>query len=461
MVAHEPPPPHILRFIAPDSMTEIAITADAPNAHIIRPRAVVSWVVYDLANTIFSMGVVSMYFSFYIRSKVGAQRADAAYGIITAVSMGIIFVISPMLGAMTDRARTRMPFLVWSTIVCVALTALIGTLPYQMTLWAFVVANAAYQAGLQFYDAMLPEISTEENRGRISGIGVAIGYLGSFLAVGLGLYFGTSDLPRLFQWIAATFLGLSLPCFFFVRERGNPNPRPVFSWSALAGSMRETIATFRHGRQYPGLIRFLVGRIFYTDAINTVISIMTLYSVNVAVASGQLEEKAKNTASLVMMVAITFAVLGGFFWGWLVDRIGPKRTLNIVLHMWVAVFIAASLMGIVGLPMWIFYIIASAAGVALGGVWSADRPLMLRLTPPDRVGEFYGLYGMVGRFSAITGPIIWAIVAKITIESGWMSPARGQGIGVIVLMLLILVSYWILRSVTDERRDWAQLRADG
>jgi len=188
---------------------------------------------------------------------------------------------------------------------------------------------------------------------------------------------------------------------------------------------------------------------------------MTLYSVNVAIAAGQDLQVAKNTASLVMMVAITFAVLGGFFWGWLVDRIGPKRTLDIVLWLWVATFVGAAMMGILSLPMPLFFVIASSAGVALGGVWSADRPLMLRLTPPDRIGEFYGLYGMVGRFSAITGPIIWAIVAKITIESGWMAPARGQGIGVIVLMFLVLLASWILRGVTDEKRDWSHLMPKG
>ena len=451
---------HILRFPSHEPMTAPAITSPA-RAHVITRPAVVSWIVYDLANTIFSMGVVSMYFSFYIRNEVGPGRADAAYGLITAVSMGIIFVISPMLGAMTDRAARRMPFLVWSTIICVALTALLGRTSYHVTLWLFVIANAAYQAGLQFYDAMLPEVSTEENRGRISGIGVAIGYLGSYLAVGLGLYFGNGDLPRLFLWIAGTFLVLSIPCFLFVKERGNPNPRPVFSWDAVQGSLRDTAETFRNGHQYPGLIRFLVGRIFYTDAINTVISIMTLYSVNVAIAAGQDLQVAKNTASLVMMVAITFAVLGGFFWGWLVDRIGPKRTLDIVLWLWVATFVGAAMMGILSLPMPLFFVIASSAGVALGGVWSADRPLMLRLTPPDRIGEFYGLYGMVGRFSAITGPIIWAIVAKITIESGWMAPARGQGIGVIVLMFLVLLASWILRGVTDEKRDWSHLMPKG
>lgn len=98
------------------------------------------------------------------------------------------------------------------------------------------------------------------------------------------------------------------------------------------------------------------------------------------------------------------------------------------------------------------------AGVALGGVWSADRPYMLRLTPPDRIGEFYGLYGMVGRFSAITGPLIWAAVAWICIERMGMSPEKGQGIGVLVLLGLILIARAILKPVTDAPRDWAALR---
>ena len=456
------PPPfrgHIQRASTPEPMSApaTAVPAVPRTPHVIHRRSVVSWVLYDLANTIFSLGVVSMYFSLYIRSELGPQRADSAYGLITAISMGIIFVISPMLGAMTDRARRRMPFLMWSTLVCVTLTALLGRAEYRVTLLLFVVANAAYQAGLQFYDAMLPEVSTEENRGRISGIGIGVGYLGSFVAVGLGMYYGADDLPRLFLLIAACFLAFALPCFAFVRERGNPNPRPVFDWAAMQGSARETLATIRNGHQYPGLIRFLVGRVFYTDAVTTVITIMTLYTVNVAVASGQSEAAGKKTASLVMMVAISCAVVGGFVWGRLVDRIGPKRTLNIVLAQWVLTFVGAAMMGLLKLPMPFFFVVASSAGVAMGGIQAADRPLMLRLTPPDRIGEFYGLYGMVGRFSAIIGPVIWAIVAKLTIENGLLQPAQGQGVGVLVLMLLVIISYFILRSVTDEKRDWSHL----
>jgi UMF1 family MFS transporter len=458
-VAPRPPAIHILRFTSDEPMTAPAITSAATPEHVVTRRAVWSWWVYDLANTIFSMGIVSMYFSKYIRDHVGAGRADALYGNVSAVSMAIIFVISPLLGGMTDRAPRRMPFLVWSTLLCVGLTAVLGSVGFWPTMLCFIVANAAYSAGLQFYDAMLPDVSTEENRGRIGGIGVGIGYLGSYIAVTLGFVFGTEHLQVLFVAIAAVFLMLSIPCFLFVKERGNPNPRPVFSWAATVESTRVTIQTLREGEKYPGLLRFLIGRIFYTDAINTVISIMFLYTLNVADANGLPAQQGSAAGMKIMMVAITFAVLGGFMWGRIVDRIGPKATLNWVLRLWVFDFILAAAIGLLTLPLSVLYVVASLAGIGMGGVWSADRPLMLRLTPPDRIGEFYGLYGMVGRFSAITGPFIWALVAKATIESGLMRPAQGQGVGVIVLMGFVILSSWILRTVTDEKRDWSHLAA--
>lgn len=428
-------------------------TAAITHRHTITRRAVTSWVLYDLANTIFSMGVISLFFSLWVRDEVGAQRVDTVYGIITAISMALIFVASPLLGAMTDRAPRRMPFLITSTVICVVFTALLARAGFYLTAICFIIANVAYQAGLQFYDALLPEVSTEENRGKIGGIGVGVGYLGSYIAVGIGLLLGTSDKPRLFLIIAVTFFLFAIPCFLFVKERGNPRPRPINA-QMVRQSLAETIATLRSGQRYPGLVRFLIGRVFYTDSINTVISIMALYTVNIAVSTGLSEAAGQNQANLILMSAITFAVLGGFFWGWLTDRRGPKRTLNLVLLAWMLIFVGAALIGIVGLPLWTLYVIAACAGFALGGVWAADRPFMLRLTPPARIGEFYGLYGMVGRFSAITGPIVWAIVTYLTIQVLRLQPRVGQGIGVLVLLALVILSYVILRPVSDTSREW-------
>ena len=420
----------------------------SPPAHQITRRAVTGWVLYDLANTIFSMGVISLLFPLWVRDAVGADKADARYGVITAISMGIIFLLSPLLGAMTDRARTRMPFLMVSTVICVALTTLLGRGPFVMTAMLFIIANAAYQAGLQFYDALLPEVSTPENRGRIGGIGVGVGYFGSYIAVGLSIFIKTDSKPLLFTLYAIAFLLFSIPCLLFVKERGNPNPRPI-NLAAMIDSLRGTYDALRHSQKFPGLLRFLIGRVFYTDAINTVINIMVLYTVNVAIASGLSKDAGEGRAKLIMLFAITFAIAGGFAWGWLADKIGPRRTLRHVLHFWMGIFVLAALVGILQLPLLFMFIVAALAGFALGGVWAADRPFMLRLTPPDRIGEFYGLYGMVGRFSAITGPIVWAIVTSALIKGG-ATPLMAQGIAVLVLLALVIVSYVILRPVSDE-----------
>jgi MFS transporter, UMF1 family len=435
----------------PDHLVNMtgAEVALAPPAQILR-RSVFGWVSYDLASNLFTMGIVSMFFAAWVREMVGGDRADTVWGAMTSMSYAVVFVLSPILGAMTDRARRRKPFLIASTLVCVTFTALLGRDGLLLSTAFFIVANIGYLASLQFYDALLPEVSTEENRGRIGGMGIAFGYIGSFIPVGLGLMLGTEDKPRLFVLLAVFYLALSLPCFLWVRERGNPHPRPIFRWWAIRDSARQTIHTLRSGREYPGLTRFLVGRVFYTDAINTVIIIMMLFTINVAVANGFSSTEGERQGLFVMGFALFFAVAGGFFWGWTVDRVGPRAALNAVLWCWFAVFAAAGAVGIFALPLRTLYAVAAAAGFSLGGVWASDRIYMLRLTPLHRVGEFYGLYGMVGRFSAITGPLTWLVTFEILVRGFGFAPLQAQGIGILVLMLELVVAYLILRAVSDR-----------
>lgn len=429
-------------------------------SRVIARRSVVSWIMYDMANVIFSMGVISLYFSLYVREQADPQKADSTYGAITAIAMGLMFLLSPLLGAMTDRARKRMPFLVWATLISCAATALLARGPFWVSAILFVIANGGYQAGVQFYDSLLPEVSTDENRGRINGLSVGLGYLGSYIAVGLGFVFGTRDKSVLFLAIAGLFLLIALPCFVFVEERGNPDPRPIFRASAIAESLRHTWTTLRSGRRFPGLLRFLIGRAFYTDAINTVISFMSLYTVNVAVSTGLSEPDGEKRAQLVMMSAITAAIIGGVSWGFVVDRIGPKRTLNIILGCWIGTFVVAACVGFLRLPIGWLYLVACVAGISLGGTWASDRPYMLRLTPPDRVGEFYGLYGMVGRFSAVTGPALWGLTTYVTVERMGMPAITGQAFAIVTLLVMVIVSVVILRPVTDAPRDWVALEAE-
>jgi UMF1 family MFS transporter len=421
---------------------------------VIPRRAVVSWVVYDLANTIFSMGVVSLYFPELVKLSVGAESADATLSIVQSISYGIIFLLSPLLGAMTDRAGRRMPFLVWSTAISVTATALIARGPFVSAAALFIVANATYQAGLQFYDALLVNVTTPENRGRIGGIGVGVGYIGSFVAIALGRAFGPDDFPTLFLSLALAFLLFALPCFLFVREPRDRPRRQVFGWRVIRESTAETIRTLRSGREYPGLLRFLVGRVFYTDAINTVIGFMALYALNVAAAAGLEPDAASFAKDMIMLGAISCAVPAGFVWGRIADRIGPKRTLDAVLYLWMGTFVLAAAVGAFELSLGWLALVACLAGVGLAGTWSADRPYMLRLAPPHRIGEFYGLYGMVGRFSAITGPALWGLTTYLLVQQSGLPVLMGEAAAIVVLLAMIVIGYVILRPVSDAPRHW-------
>ncbi len=407
-----------------------------PEDHVQPSRlSTISWALYDLANTIFSMNIVSLYYSLYVVNVMGAP--DSAYGYANGLSMGIMFLTAPILGALSDQYGRRKPFLIVSTLVCVTLTFFLGVPVLLASLALFVGANYAFQAGLVFYDSLLPQVSTPATRGKVGGLGIGLGYLGSFVGVGSGLLMlDRIGYPGMFRLSATLFLLFAVPCFLFVRERGlaNRRPRAIGFRAQLSGAVRQVFQTVRETRRYPGLGRFLIGRFFYTDAVNTVIVFMGIYITNEA-------GFAEQEAQVLLLVAISAAVVGGLVWGVVADRVGPKRALDGVLQLWIFTLLGIFAIAAFDLPSWLFWIFACLAGVALGGTWAADRPLMLRLSPQDKIGEFYGLYSMVGRFANITGPVLWGVIVN--------ELDLGRPLAVLVLCVLVAVGFMIIRPVQD------------
>lgn len=403
-------------------------------------RAVTSWALYDLANTIFSMNIVSLYFPLWVTNDLGG--ADSAYGLASSLSMALMFFSAPLLGALSDQARSRMPFLVTSTVLSVACTAFLGVRTLPVALALFVPANYFFLAGSVFYDSLLPAVSTEANRGRVGGLGVGLGYLGSFIGVGGGMLLVSrlgeeAAKPPIFRLTALAFLVFAIPCFLFVREPRRAVGR--FGLTSVRAALQQIGGTARLARRYPGLGRFLVGRVFYTDAANTLIAFMGIYLTReIGFAESQVQ--------LVLMAGITAAVVGGLVWGVVVDRLGPRRTLNMVLALWAFTMSLGVAVPVLGLPRAAFWVVAPLSGIALGGTWAADRPFMLRLSPPRYLGQFYGLYAMAGRFAAIVGPLIWSAVVD------WLGFGRPAAVASLVVM--VGVAYVILRPVSDAPRAW-------
>jgi UMF1 family MFS transporter len=200
------------------------------------------------------------------------------------------------------------------------------------------------------------------------------------------------------------------------------------SWSQLGTSIS-------HARQVPGLLRFVVARLFYTDPINTVIAVMSLFTIN---AIGFTEGEAR----LVLIGLTVVAVIASFGWGWLADRWGPKRTLVAVLVSWAAGLLLVALT-LSEVP---FLIAGAVLGSGLGGVAVTDRLLLIRMAPRERVGEMFGLFGLVGKLSAVVGPLLYGFIVFLLLEP------LGRGaysVAILSLLALMLVGLWLLRSVPE------------
>lgn len=398
-------------------------------------RAVAAWSLYDLANTIFSFNILSFYFPVWAEETLGAS--DSHLSIAFSASMVLVALASPLAGALSDRAGRRIPFLAASTLVCVAATAGLGLGPLPVALALYALANVAFQLGLVFYDALLPEVSTSDTVGTVGGAGISAGYLGSFVGLGVGAVL-VARLAEPHPWIFAATAGLfalfAIPCFVLAEEPGPSRQRE--GPQGFAALKR----TWRTLREESALARFLVARFLYTDAANTLILFMGIYATQELGISEQ-------AAQLVLATGITGAALGGIGFGRLVDHRGAKPVLSGVLGLWIVALAGAAAVPLLALPVALFWGVAFAAGAALGGTWAADRPLMLELTPEDRIGEFYGVYGMVGRFAAVTGPLVWAgIVDGVPWET---VPAvdSGRPIAVLALLVAIAVSAVVLAGV--------------
>jgi UMF1 family MFS transporter len=364
------------------------------------PKATWSWITYDLANTIFALGVLGLYFPSWLTEE---GLPDSALSLVVASSALLVVFIAPWIGARTDATSSRIPALVATTVVAVGATASLATGPAWTSLLALGVALVAFNTGSVVYDALLPDVSTPATRGKVSGLGVGVGYIGSFVGLGIGtLALEVMDLgfPATFRLLAAGFLVFALPAFIWVRERKlAPRPAP-----ALVDVAVRLVRAWRLAGTFPGMVRFLLGRFLYTDAINTLIGgFLAIYAIQeLGLDPGQ--------TTALLAAAIAAAIPGSVAAGWAVDRFGPLTVLRAALVTWIAALISGVAAGMEGGTSVMAWLIAPLGGAALGATWTADRVLMTHISPPQHLGEMYGLYATVGRFATILGPLVWGLI---------------------------------------------------
>lgn len=391
---------------------------------------------YDFANTIFSMNVISLYFALWV--TVDMKGEDILYSWALSGSMLLAAVASPIMGAISDRLGRRMPFLIFFTLICCAFTALIGLInKLVLGLLFFAVANFCYQTAAIFYNALLPQISAKGQVGRVSGYGVSLGYCGTIAGLLLVrpfvLRYGRQ---AAFIPTAILFLLFSIPCFLFVKDT-LVSKRNKFELQ-IKGAFKEMKETFINIKKYPALFNFLVAVFVAFNAVNTVIVFMSVY----------IKKVIGFTDSEIItfyIISTIFAIFGSFITGFITDRFGAKRILSMVLGLWgIGIFLAA-----ISFSKTMFWIIGPLTGICLGATWTSARALAVDLSPPEMVGKVFGFYGLVGKSASIVGPLIWGVCV-------WAFGSLGilkYRLAILCLLLFLGLGFIILQKVPNSIRD--------
>ncbi len=233
---------------------------------------------------------------------------------------------------------------------------------------------------------------------------------------------------------AVLYLVFSLPAFFLVPDPKARAPRPV----AFASAYRDVLNTVRNLRGYAGMGTFLVATLLYTDAANTAVANMALYGDVV------LGMDATGVRHLLLSSTVV-AVVGSAASGWAADRFGPRLTLIWICALWAASILIAA----VAVAPWMLYLAGPLVGIALGGTWTVSRVMLVALSPPEKLGEFFGLFSMAGKVSAVLGP---AIIAGTLFALGDLGGAAYR-ISIGSLALFSAAGLILLLKVPDARPE--------
>ena len=394
------------------------------------PIHIFSWSLYDFANTIFAMNVVSFNFALWVTETHGAD--DLYYSLALSISTLVVALLVPLLGAISDRYKRRIPYLRGYTFGCVLFTILIGVAPNVTAgLIFFSIANSCFQIAIVFYDALLPQIAQKKWIGRISGIGVSLGYMGAI--VGLVLikpYVQQGGYQAAFIPSALCFLVFALPCILLIPDLSTGPAR--IRGIDLVRAWQKVRVTFRHARAHSNFLYFLLASFFFMNAINTIIFFMSIYVKKVVGFT-------IHDITLFLITSTSFAMGGAFVSGLLTDRIGALKTLKGVLLIW----LLSTLCAIFAQSQLTMWFVGPLIGIALGSTWVASRTLVIKLAPPDKIGEFFGLVSLSGRFSSIIGPLVWGVTTWWLSSLGILRYRIALG----MMLLFLVIGLAILRKV--------------
>ena len=373
----------------------------------VRRREIFGWCCYDFANSAFITVVITVVYGPYFTGVVAAGWAGAntLWSVILASSQVVVMVFGPALGVLADVTGSKKKFLLSMMWVCSAATAalwLTGPGTVALAAGLVIVAYAAFSFGENFCASFLSELSTPANCGRISGYGWSFGYLGGLGALGLAMLV-LSVSPDGVRWVfvvtALFMVAATLPVLLLLRERKQPESH-VARWWQLG--WESVLRAARDLPQHRDLLRFFWAFLLYMSGLGAVVAFAAIYSVEVlGFTTGE---------NLVLFASLQISsALGALAFGWWQDRAGSVNMLTAALLLWCLVAVGAYFCQ----TKEMFFLVGNLAGLAIGSCQAGSRAVVSLLSPRERAAEFFGFWGVFGKFAAVVGPLFMGVLADM------------------------------------------------
>jgi len=386
-------------------------------------KKVLSWAIYDWANSAFALSVLAVLFPLFLGSYWNDGDSGAAVTArlawITAGSSAIVCLIAPVFGTIADAGGYRKRFLFLLALLGAATTAalgLVGKGDWPMALGLYLFASIGYYSSTVFYDSLMIDVTEPRYYSFVSSLGFSVGYLGGAVLLALHVWmlltpesfgFATADgvIKFAFVSVGAWWLVFLIPLLLYVPER---HSQKQVSTHIIRAAYEELKSTISQVRQYRNVVIFLIAYWLYIGGVFTVIFM--------AVNFGQRLGFSQQDLVTALMITNFAGFPATLLYGFLGHRYGPKRGIYLALLVYIVMCTWALFM----VDVRQFYIMAIVIGCVQGGVQGLSRSLYASLIPPDQPGEFFGFYNMLTKFAHVLGPALVGVAVILSDDPKWV-----------------------------------------
>ena len=403
-----------------------------------------SWMMYDWANSAYSVIITTAVFPIFYKSvatSAGVDNADStAYlGYAVAAATFILAMIGPILGAIADYDGLKKKFFFFFFAIGSLSTLSLAFVPdgnWILLLIIYTITAVGFHGANIFYDAFLVDVTPRERMHQISSRGFGLGYIGStipfILSIALILLADGGVIPISMGF--ATKLAFIITGIWWIvftipmlKDVVQVHAIPRES-SIIGGSFRRLGKTLKEIRKYRHVFLFLIAYFFYIDGVGTIISMSTAYGTDLGISA----------TSLLIILFVTQVVAAPFaiIYGRLSERFTGKKMLYVGICVYIIVCIYAFFMK----TETDFWILAMLVATSQGGIQALSRSYFAKLVPKEKSNEFFGFYNIFGKFASVMGPLLVGVTAQLTGSSSY---------GVFSLVILFVIGITVLKFVPE------------